>query len=101
MNSRTTSTNSSIEGWSIISKLSTDDEVHKIDFGFRRAPPDGRAFDGAVHAEALIHAHAHHAPFERTEHDPGLHVVDTQLAAACGLIASQQIIQFAEAADGF
>src|SRR5450755_3880920 len=83
------------------SELPTNDQVDQIDFGLGRAAPDGGAFDGMIAHEALIHAHAHDAPFERAIDDPGTRLFLAHMSAACCFVTGEQIGQFAEPADNF
>src|SRR5665213_3836842 len=83
------------------SDLSMDDEIDEIYFSFGGSPPDGSALDGTIVAKALIHAHAHHAPFERAINDPCPRLVCIDVIATRFLVTIQTIFEVAKAPDHF
>src|SRR5579871_3618992 len=80
-------------------KFSPNDEIYQIDLGLRRTPSDGGALHRMIGEEALIHLHAHDAPFERAVDDPGAHILGIEAPAARGFVAFEQVGQITETAD--
>src|SRR5215831_7045236 len=90
------------QGGVVVHRRSPQQQVQQIDLRLRRAAPDRRALDGAVDS-ALEHAvlhHAHDSPLERSEDLPQAHALGIDAAAPRGLVAGEEILAPAEAADG-
>ena len=78
-----------------------DQQVHAVDLALRAAPADRRTLDGSVRAGAIAlrHAEAAHRPPERAEHLPALDAVGIDALARDRLVAGEQVLVVAEAAD--
>src|SRR5262245_20621520 len=103
-NSRTAATSSPISGRSYMAPRAwtfLEQQLEQVDLGLGAAPADRGALDGRIAAprEGAVHHHADDPPPERPRDLPEAHARRVHRAAAGGLVAREELLARAEAAD--